>query len=158
MSEVVFFYGKYHPLSQHHPCKFIIGEKVYNSAEQFMMSEKALLFNDMDAYHKIMATSDPIRQKQLGRKVRNFDERMWNGRKLGIVYDGNKAKFTQNPELKEYILNTGQAFLAEASPRDRYWGIGFNEETALERKKDWGYNALGSILMKLRDHIRIESS
>ena len=157
MTEHVFFYGKYHPLSQHHPCKFIVGEQVYNSTEQFMMSEKALLFHDMENYHKIMTTSDPIRQKQLGRKVRNFDERLWNARKLGIVYDGNKAKFTQNPELKEYLLNTGQAFLAEASPRDRYWGIGYSEEFAIANKKDWGYNALGSILMKLRDHIRIES-
>lgn len=157
MTEHVFFYGKYHPLSQHHPCKFIVGEQAYNSTEQFMMSQKALLFHDMENYHKIMATSDPIRQKQLGRKVRNFDERLWNARKLGIVYDGNKAKFTQNPELKEYLLNTGHAFLAEASPRDRYWGIGYSEEFALENKKDWGYNALGNILMKLRDHIRIES-
>lgn len=157
MSEqYVFFYGKTHPLSQHHPCKFIVGETTYYSAEQFMMAQKALLFNDAEIFHKIMNTKDPIRQKRLGRQVANFNDEVWNQYKLRIVYDGNKAKFTQNPELKEYILETDDTHLIEASPRDRYWGIGFSAEKAVERKKDWGENMFGKILMKLRDDIRID--
>jgi ribA/ribD-fused uncharacterized protein len=157
MSEqYLFFYGKAHPLSQHHPCKFIVGETTYSSTEQFMMAQKALLFNDAETFHKIMNTKDPIRQKRLGRQVANFNDEVWNQYKLRIVYDGNKAKFTQNTELKEYILETGDTHLIEASPRDRYWGIGFSAEKAVERKKDWGENMLGKILMKLRDDIRID--
>lgn len=158
MSEqYIFFYGKEHSLSQHHPCKFIVGETTYSSSEQFMMAQKALLFNDAEIFHKIMNTKDPIRQKRLGRQVIHFKDEVWNQHKHRIVYEGNKAKFTQNPTLKEYILETRDMSLVEASPRDRYWGIGFSAEKAIERKKDWGENILGKLLMKLRDDIRIDS-
>ena len=34
------------------------------------------------------------------------------------------AKFTQNPELKDYLLATGDAKLIEHTKRDKYWGGG----------------------------------
>lgn len=158
MSEqYVFFYGKYDPLSQHYPCKFIVGETIYTSTEQYMMSQKAVLFNDMESFDKIMKTTNPAIQKRLGRKVANFNERVWAQHKHRIVYEGNKAKFIQNLELKIYMLETDDMSLVEASPRDRYWGIGFSADKAIDRKKDWGENILGKLLMKLRDDIRIQS-
>ena len=47
--------------------------------------------------------------------------------------------------LKELLINTGDAFLIEASPVDSYWGEG---------KYGTGKNRLGILLMKLRDELK----
>ena len=36
----------------------------------------------------------------------------------------NYAKYSQNPELRRYLFDTGNSTLVEASPDDTYWGIG----------------------------------
>jgi predicted NAD-dependent protein-ADP-ribosyltransferase YbiA (DUF1768 family) len=35
-----------------------------------------------------------------------------------------EAKFTQIPEYKEFLLETGDLKLIEDSPLDSYWGVG----------------------------------
>ena len=39
-----------------------------------------------------------------------------------IVYEGLKAKFSQNAELKRQLVDTGDAVLAECAVRDQIWG------------------------------------
>lgn len=59
-----------------------------------------------------------------------------------------KAKFDQNPELKSLLLSSefdGKTFV-EASPFDRIWGIGYDENHALQNISDWGENLLGKTL------------
>lgn len=81
---------------------------------------------------------------------------VWYEKKLDIVVEGNKAKFSQNPELKEFLLKTGNAILVEASPYDKIWGIGMDIETAQNNLvDDWkGQNLLGCALMEVRDWLR----
>ena len=66
------------PFSNFYPCEFSENGINYNCSEQFFMAKKALLFNDNEMYQKIMRTNKPKLQKLYGRKVRNFDERIWN--------------------------------------------------------------------------------
>ncbi len=61
------------------------------------------------------------------------------------MYEGLRAKFSQNKELKDKLLATGQAKLVEHTDRDKYWGDGGNGE---------GKNRLGILLMKLRDELK----
>jgi predicted NAD-dependent protein-ADP-ribosyltransferase YbiA (DUF1768 family) len=51
--------------------------------------------------------------------VRNFAEPVWKQERERIVLSGNRAKFTQNPGLRELLLATRGTTLAEASPYDR---------------------------------------
>ena len=53
------------------------------------------------------------------------------------------------------MLNTGSAVLAEASPYDRVWGIGIDEEKAKKCGcSRWrGENLLGFALMEVRDEL-----
>ena len=43
---------------------FVINGRTYITAERYMMSEKALLFNDLNMYQAIMNESDPDRCKK----------------------------------------------------------------------------------------------
>ena len=142
--------------SQWYDCCFKVGDVDYHTTEQYMMASKALLFGDEETYREIMEAEGPDRYKKLGRRVRNFDSKVWDEKKYDIVVEGNKAKFSQNPELMEFLFSTGDAILVEASPYDKIWGIGLDIETAKEGSvEDWkGENLLGCALMETRDWLR----
>lgn len=73
-------------LSQWYPCKFTVNGIHYNSAEQFMMAEKARIMGDEETRKKILASTDPKEIKALGREVRNFDESIWQNYRYGNSY------------------------------------------------------------------------
>lgn len=142
-------------LSQWYPCTFTVDNVTYNCAEQFMMAQKAKLFNDHDTYAKIMATNDPKLQKALGRVVCNYSNATWTEHRFDIVLRGTTAKFNQNAHLKNMLLETGSRFLAEASPDDKIWGIGIGQDHVLAKEPTkWpGTNHLGRILMTTRANL-----
>lgn len=149
----VFFYGG--PLSQWYSKNFSIDGLTYNTAEQYMMAAKAYYFGDDAILQKILKSSNPSEQKALGRQVANFDAEAWNAVSRGYVYKANMAKFS-DPELKAYLLSTGDKELVEASPYDRIWGIGLSEDNpdCYDKTKWRGTNWLGEVLMKVRNDLR----
>lgn len=140
-------------LSQWYPCCFVIDDIKYCCTEQYMMAQKALLFDDQETYEKIMASDRPKEIKALGRGVRSFEQSKWDEHKYSIVLNGNIAKFSQNERLKDFLLGTGDAVLAEASPYDRVWGIRLSaDDPSAKAPKCWqGENLLGFALMETRD-------
>ena len=148
-------YG-YNVFSQWWIQSFHTNEQTYSCMEQFMMAAKAMLFNDAKTYKEIMSSTDPKEIKALGRKVKNFDPNVWNKHKYTIVYCGNVLKFTQNPDLKQILLSTGNSIMAEASPYDAIWGIKLGQsDTRAYNPNTWnGQNLLGFALMQVRDYIR----
>ncbi len=151
--EFVFFWNGIY--SQWHPSKFSIAGIEYSSCEQYMMAMKALTFNDQESYEAIMATTSPREQKELGRNVKNFNTDKWNEVCREYVYQGNLAKFTQNPSLKVELLKTEDREIVEASPYDKIWGIGMDvSHRNIEDKSKWlGKNWLGIEIMKVRETI-----
>ena len=131
---------------------FTIDRVVYPTAEHYMMAEKARLFNDDVALQKIIAAPHPGAAKKLGRTVLSFDEETWVAHRFDIVVRGNLAKFSQDINLKSFLLNTNKRVLVEASPQDRIWGIGMSErnENAAKPTKWRGLNLLGFALMEVR--------
>ena len=142
--------------SQWYDCRFTVDGVEYSTAEQYMMSQKALLFGDENIYSEIMKASHPNQFKSLGRKISGFDEKVWNENKTDIVIKGNTAKFSQNQELKYFMLNTNDRILVEASPYDKIWGIGMSANSSgIENPNCWnGENLLGFCLMEVRDIIK----
>ena len=130
---------------------FLIGGVSYNCVEQYMMAQKALVFNDLATYDKIMSDPDPRTQKRLGRKVKDFNPEIWNNVSYGVVFAGCMAKFTQNITLETAMLAEGCDFFVEASPYDKIWGIGFDEANAMENIENWGENRLGQVLTDVRN-------
>ena len=121
-----------------------------------MMAQTAVLFGDKEVLQKIMSADNPAVYKSLGRQIRNFDEKIWNEHKFDIVVNGNTAKFSQNPELLDFLLKTGDRVLVEASPYDRIWGIGLAKDTPdIENPFKWkGENLLGFALMEVRENLK----
>ncbi len=142
--------------SQWYPCTFVVDDVTYHTAEQYMMAQKARLFGDLEIFKEIMAANNPKTYKDLGRKIRGFNEAVWNANKAQIVIDGNYAKFTQNPVLGEFLAQTGSRVLVEASPYDAIWGIKMATTTpGIENPAIWkGQNLLGFALMEVRDMIK----
>lgn len=153
MSNYEFFWSG--PFSQWYKAPFIIDGRKFNTCEQWMMWNKAMLFNDTETAEAILKTSDPRQQKALGRAVKNFDDAKWMAVAYDIVVQGNRSKFTQNPQLFETLKATGDKTLVEASPYDRRWGIGMGEDDpGIEDPKNWrGENLLGKALTQVRDEL-----
>ena len=139
-------------LSNWYQRKFVIDDFEYLHVEQYMMSQKAKLFHDSARYTAILRATKPWECKDLGKQVTPFDAKAWNAVKYNIVKEGNRAKFEQNPDLKRMLLSTGDAILAEASPKDKIWGIGLDAQTAMKTDmSEWpGQGLLGWALMELR--------
>ena len=116
------------------------------------MYQKAVLFGDDLIAQKMLQTPFPGPVKDLGRKVQNFDEEVWDHEKVGIVRLGNILKFSQSGELEDILLATGTTVLVEASPYDRVWGIGMSEKSrhASDPSRWKGENLLGYVLMDVR--------
>ncbi len=131
------------------------GTYTFDNCEQWMMFQKALLFNDFYHAKQILSHSKPSKIKQLGRQVQGFNEKEWNKHKLEIVTQGNVLKFSQNPDLKLTLQNTGDKLLAEASEKDNIWGIGLASSHPNARNPFlWrGENLLGKAIMKAREII-----
>jgi ribA/ribD-fused uncharacterized protein len=143
-------------LSQWYACNFCVSGIEYFTTEQYMMASKALMFKDLDIYQQIFQTKMPQEFKNLGKLVKNYDDAVWNLHKDRIVVEGNYAKFSQNPALKNFLLSTGNKILVEASPYDKIWGIGLEEsdDRVLDPAQWQGENHLGFALMTVRDMLR----
>src|SRR5579864_1579266 len=143
-------------LSQWWPAAFAVDGLVYPSAEHFMMAAKALLFGDAEMAARIREAPHPGAAKKLGRQVRGFQELRWAAQRFDLVVTGNMAKFGQHPDLREFLLGTGDRVLIEASPQDRIWGIGLaaDDERATSPRQWPGLNLLGFALMEVRHQLK----
>lgn len=141
--------------SQWFPSAFEVEGIAYKNAEQFMMAQKAKLFGDDEIFQKILHSSHPKEVKALGRLVKKYQEDVWQQHRFAIVVAGNVAKFSQNQDLKQFLLGTGERVLVEASPVDKIWGIGLaTDHENAEKPLQWkGLNLLGFALMQVRDQI-----
>ncbi len=151
---LVLFWGGWP--SQWCATRFVVDGVQYNCCEQYMMAEKAAVFGDVEALRKILDTANPRTQKALGRKVKGFDAKAWSSICRGVVYTANLARFTQNADERQLLLDTGEKTIVEASPRDRIWGIGLApDDTRAQDPSQWqGTNWLGIALMQVRDTLR----
>ncbi|PQK13331.1 hypothetical protein BB8028_0004g02620 [Beauveria bassiana] len=177
--EAVYFWRESDPelgwLSQWYDCPFHDDEnpeRIYQTAEHYMMYQKAILFDDNEAGEEILAAESPRKVKALGRKVKGFSDKKWTANREIIVRKGNLLKFTNavtekglckgttedsaliEGSLMDMLLATGTKELVEASPTDRIWGVGYSARNAPANRAKWGKNLLGKVLMEVREVLR----
>ena len=158
---ILFFHEneKYGCFSQWYRSPFTVEGVRFVTAEQYMMSRKALLFRDYEIYDRILKEEDPQECKNLGKKVKGFKGYLWDECKEDIVYRANLAKFSANYNIQEVLLSTENAILAEASPYDKIWGIGRSSDDPKAKYPElWkGENLLGEALMRVRHELALQN-
>ena len=157
--QTIYFYGhkehyQYAYLSNFYLSQFTDEDDIiYHCSEQYLMACKAFIMNDLTTMEKIMHADNPYQCKKLGRQVKNWNQEVWDQNKCDIMFDALYYKFSQNDDILQKLLSTGNSILAEASPRDRIWGIGLNITDAQSGKTWRGKNLLGQTLMGIRDYL-----
>jgi ribA/ribD-fused uncharacterized protein len=158
----IFFGGEWP--SNWYPCHFTVNhdgkELEFFNSEQYFMWMKAITFGDEEiALRILLEGKNPKTAKSLGRKVRNYDDRVWDEKRFEEILNANMYKYAQNPELNHTILDhqfDGKKFV-EASPIDGIWGIKCGEEEALDDESNWnGLNLLGKVLDEVRRRLLSE--
>ena len=142
------------PLSNFHPSPFWCDGNDFRWVEEYLFHRKAEFADDQVAVSKILNASSPAECKQIGRTIK-VDRQKWNNEEIIVMRKALQEKFDQNSDLKDYLLNTGDLTLGEASPTDRFWGIGcgLGREDTTKRIKWTGKNKLGELLMTLRSQM-----
>lgn len=99
----------------------------------------------------ILSSPTPSVAKKRGRKVTLIKN--WDGIKIKVMEGLVRAKFTDHPELAEWLIATGDAELREDNTwHDQFWG----NCTCYDRKHFFrtGRNELGKILMQIRNELQ----
>lgn len=157
-----FFWGvrnlKTHTMSNWHTSPFVLNGVDYINTEQYMMLGKAMLFMDYASLLEMQKTNNPYSLKKLGRKVKGFDQSVWESRCLEYMIPALLAKFVSNKDCFHQLMSTGNTMIVEASSSDKVWGIGMSEaDDGIEDQNNWPEgvkNYLGWCLTVVREIIR----
>src|SRR5436190_1087834 len=102
----LFYFGPGSVFSHWYICEFEIGKQKFCCVEQYLMYQKAILFHDAEIAGKIMNSSSPVRHRYLGKQVSGFNKKLWHEHCRQYAFEGNFAKFSQNPLLNAAILES----------------------------------------------------
>lgn len=123
-------------LSNFYECSVVFNGISYKNSEAAYQAQKTVNEDERRQFSEL----SPEDAKKKGRKIELRPD--WEDKKNEIMYEVCKAKFEQNPILKEKLLATGHEELIEENKHgEKYWGISDGE----------GENFLGRILMRIRN-------
>jgi hypothetical protein len=146
-----YFFGKHCALSNHHPCKFDVDGVSFNSSEQFLMLQKAIVAKDKRAQERIMKAKDAMEALNISKGI-SVNKEDWEKRAPKLFARGLYEKFEQNEHLKKKLISTAPMPIFEASFSDSYWGVkcGLHSQDLGNPVKMLGMNILGDLLVDLR--------
>ncbi len=147
-----YFYTNKDRESNFYPHAFWYEDVKLDTSEHHLMRKKALLMGDHETASLISRAPTPLAAKRLGRKVRPWNQGLWEDHCDQIMEDILVAKFASTHAMREYILDIEGHFY-EASPKDKIWGIGISVKQAREGKPHNGQNKLGRALDRARARI-----
>ncbi len=134
------FRGKYYFLSNFYACYVLYEGETWKTTEHAFQAMKTI---DLKEREEIRKAPSPGVAKRLGRKVKMRED--WEKIKDDVMYQIVLQKFKQNKDLRNALVQTGDALLIEGNSwGDFYWGMCRGE----------GQNKLGHILMQVRKEMR----
>lgn len=153
----IYFWGSF--LSNWIPndLRIIYMSQLFTNSEQLFMYFKAEFFNDWETAEEIVDLGkDPKTAKNLGRKVKGFNEKEWSKVREEMMYKAIMLKFKSSKELTKKLLDTYPKILVEGTPFDPIWGVMIKwDDDRILNEKNWkGQNLLGKVLMRVRDDLK----
>lgn len=134
-------YGCFSNFSAH---PIFLKGKSWRTTEHYFQAQK---FADTKHEEELRLVASPMVVARMGRSRQRPLRKDWETVKDDIMREALRAKFTQHKDLKEILLETGDALIVEHTKNDRYWGDGGDGS---------GKNMLGKLLMELREQLRKE--
>ena len=146
MNKITSFKDDHRFLSNFYQSPVTVKGLTYPNAEAAFQAQKCEKEEDKVKYTLV---KNPVVAKRMGKKEPNLPEN-WRELSYGIMLEVVRAKFSL-PEMKEKLLATGDAELAEGNNHhDNLWG-----DCACPRcTAKVGQNRLGKILMQVRKELR----
>lgn len=132
---------QYDYLSNFYPACVTIDCLTYLNAEAAFQASKCMDLKAREQFCELM----PDQAKRLGRRIQLRHD--WEKVKVCVMKKVVRAKFTQNPHLAGFLVETGDAELIEGNNwHDTFWGV--------DLKTGEGQNNLGKTLMDLREEFK----
>ncbi|KAF8123114.1 DUF1768-domain-containing protein [Boletus edulis] len=144
----ILFYDKHKPyyeFTNFSPHEVVYEGRCYPTSEHLFQAFKFLDGHPQIAERIRTCGPKPIRAFDEAHRHKTAVRSDWSQVHISKMETAVKLKFTQHRDLKQMLLDTGDAELLEDSPRDWFWGIGADGT---------GNNELGKMLMRLRDELR----
>lgn len=134
-------YGCFSNFSRH---KIFLKDKSWKTTEHYFQAQK---FAGTPHEEELRLADSPMEVAKMGRDRTRPLRKDWETVKDDVMREALRAKFTQNKELKNTLLETGDAILVEHTKNDSYWADGGDGT---------GKNMLGILLMELREELKNE--
>lgn len=134
-----------------HLCTFATSEHYYQCI-------KAIKHHEFERAKRIIRSAMPKTAKSIANEF-NINPCIWtNEIKERTMLHALRAKANANPVFRQLLLATGDAHLAEITPRnsdDCYWAIGQHKGNIDPNTLEFtGHNVLGKLLMKVRTEVK----
>ena len=142
---VIHFYsvsGEFGCFSNFSPHPVELKGKTWPTSEHYFQAQK---FAGTPDEEEVRQAKSPRIAARMGRSRQRPLRKDWEAVKDSIMHEAVLAKFTQHADLREILLGTGDAQIAEHTEKDKYWGDGGDGS---------GKNQLGQILMRVRQELR----
>ena len=143
----IHFYEEYKPyghFSNFAACPIFLKGKLWPTTEHYYQAQK---YAETDYEEVIRQAPSPMNSKELTRDPQHPPRADWDALKDDVMREALHAKFTQHAHLHALLLATGDAYLAEHTANDSYWGDGGDGS---------GQNRLGKLLIELREQLRVQ--
>jgi ribA/ribD-fused uncharacterized protein len=121
----------------------VVDGVAYDSNERYYQCQKP---KDAAVSAWVFHAPSPFLTMVVGHNLRpkEIRENWTEDVRLATMLKGLRAKFSQNPSLKQQLLATGDKALHEKNPDDFFWGYGDGT----------GKDYLGKLLMQVRAELR----
>ena len=145
MNEVIGFYPReFYPFDNFSSFKVEWNGYLFSSVEEAYQAA-SFMGSDEELVEKIKKSHSADEAQRIAYANRDKRREDWDDVKISIMEELLRLKIEQNPYVKKKLLQTEDYMIVEDSPKDDFWGWGFNRN---------GQNNLGKLWMKLREELK----
>ncbi len=146
MNEIRFYkeYGELGYLATYSNHGFYKDNIYWKTSEHYYQAQK---FSDSNVKKLIIDALTPKDASNIGRNRSYHLREDWELVKQQVMFEAVYYKFKQNEQILNKLLETGDAYIVEATVKENYWGCGPNND---------GQNNYGKIIMAVRLKLRNE--
>jgi ribA/ribD-fused uncharacterized protein len=152
MADVINFYRVKDPygcFSNFAPYPIEMEGVVWPTSEHWFQAQKFVGTSaESEMAAAILAEPSPMKAATLGRDTSKPRRPDWQGLRDDLMRRAVRAKFAQHADIRQILLDTGDAAIVEHTSNDDYWGDGGDGT---------GVNMLGKILVEVREELRSQA-